>query len=65
MLKELNLVPFRTDPIFSLFFPFQRKLDKIAHPLNTRHRAALEFLMPIEAYQAELDKLNAAVVFQV
>ena len=38
----------------------QRQLDEIAHRLNTRPRAALDFLMPNEAYQAELDKLNNA-----
>ena len=36
----------------------QRQLDAIAHKLNTRPRAALDFLMPIEAYQLELDKLE-------
>ncbi len=37
----------------------QRQLNEIAHQLNTRPRAALDFLMPIEAYQIELDKLDA------
>lgn len=39
----------------------QRQLDEIAHRLNTRPRAALDFLMPIEVYQAELNKLNQTV----
>lgn len=43
----------------------QHQLDEIAHRLNTRPRAALGFLMPIEAYQAELDKLNQTVALHV
>ena len=36
----------------------QQALDEIAHRLNTRPRAALDFLMPIEAFQQELAKLE-------
>lgn len=36
----------------------QRELDQIVHQLNTRPRAALQFQMPIEAYQKELGKLK-------
>jgi len=42
----------------------QKQLNEIAHKLNTRPRAALNFLMPIEAYQTELDKLNPTVALQ-
>lgn len=37
----------------------QKQLDQIAHELNTRPRAALDFLMPIEAYQLELAKIDS------
>lgn len=43
----------------------QRQLNEIAHKLNTRPRAALDFRMPIEAYQAELNNLKPAVALQV
>ena len=37
----------------------QRQLDDIAWELNTRPRKALDFLMPIEAYQQALDELQS------
>ena len=43
----------------------QRQLDEIVHRLSTRPRAALDFLMPIEAYQAELNKLNQPAALHV
>ena len=42
----------------------QRQLNEIAHSLNTRPNAALDFLMPIEAYQLELAKLKPTVALQ-
>ena len=43
----------------------QHQLAEIARRLNTRPRATLNFLIPIEAYQAELDKLNQNVALHV
>lgn len=42
----------------------QRQLNEIAHSLNTRPRAALDFLMPVEAYQLALAKLKRTVALQ-
>ena len=46
-------------------FILRGQLDEIVHRLNTRPRAALDLLMPIEAYQAELDKFSQASALHV